>query len=91
MNLRGIFLLSLLLGPMSAPAVHAAETLFSLYQKALEYDARYRSVLANTEAEREELNKARSLFFPKAQLSMNVGEGSTEPRGAGPGLATICA
>lgn len=74
MRFCGIFLL-FLLGPMSA---HAAETLFSLYQKALEYDARYRSVLANTEAEREELNKARSLFFPKAQLSMNVGEGSTE-------------
>jgi TolC family type I secretion outer membrane protein len=78
MKFRGIFLLTLLLGTAFVPSAQAAETLFSLYQRALEYDARYRSVLANTEAEREELNKARSLFFPKAQLTLNVGDGSTE-------------
>jgi len=60
------------------PSAHAADNLLSLYQKALEYDARYRSAVALTEAEREEINKARSLFFPKVQLAMSVGEGSTD-------------
>src|SRR5690606_26529722 len=60
------------------PSAHAAETLLSLYRQALEYDARYRSAVAITEAEREEINKARSLFLPKVQLSMSVGEGSTD-------------
>lgn len=56
----------------------AAENLLSLYQKALQYDAQYRGAVANTEAEREEINKARSLFLPKVQLSANVGKGVTD-------------
>lgn len=61
-----------------APAHAAAENLVSLYQKALQYDAQYRGVIASTEADREEINKARSLFLPKLQLSANVGKGSTD-------------
>ena len=60
------------------PATQAAENLLSLYQKALQYDAQYRGAAANTEAEREEINKARSLFLPKVQLSANVGKGVTD-------------
>jgi len=56
----------------------AAENLLSLYQKALQYDAQYRGAVANTEAEREEINKAKSLFLPKVQLSANVGKGVTD-------------
>ena len=56
----------------------AAESLLSLYQKALQYDAQYRGAVANTEAEREDINKARSLFLPKVQLSANVGKGVTD-------------
>jgi TolC family type I secretion outer membrane protein len=64
---------------LSPPSpVSASENLVSLYQKAVQYDAQYRSAYANTEAEREEINKARAAFFPKVQLSANIGKGSTD-------------
>ena len=62
----------------SGSQAQAAESLLSLYQKALQYDAQYRGAVANTEAEREDINKARSLFLPKVQLSANVGKGVTD-------------
>ena len=63
---------------VSGSQAQAAESLLSLYQKALQYDAQYRGAVANTEAEREDINKARSLFLPKVQLSANVGKGVTD-------------
>lgn len=56
----------------------AADDLLRLYQKAVQYDANYRIALANTEADREEINKAKALFYPKAQLSASRGRGDTE-------------
>lgn len=67
-----------LLALLPCYALAAPETLVSLYQKALQYDAQYRGAVANTEAEREEINKAKSLFLPKVQLSGNVGQGNTD-------------
>ncbi|PPC88759.1 MAG: type I secretion protein TolC [Methylotenera sp.] len=68
-------LLALLL--ISAPA-QANETLLTLYQAALQYDAQYRSSAANLQADQEEVNKARALFYPKVQLSGSVGRGNTD-------------
>lgn len=67
-----------LLSCLNSPSSHATDNLVSLYHKALQYDAQYRVAAALTEAEREEINKARSLFLPKVQLSANVGKGVTE-------------
>ncbi len=63
---------------ISMPAHATTENLVSLYQKALQYDAQYRGAVASTEAQREDLNKAKSLFLPKVQLSGSVGKGSTD-------------
>ncbi len=60
------------------PEAQAAENLLSLYQKALQYDAQYKAATANTEAEREEINKVRSLFLPRLQFGANVGHGATD-------------
>jgi len=59
-------------------ALQADEDLNSLYQLALTNNADYRAALANTEAEREELSKARALFYPKVQLGMTKGRGNTD-------------
>ncbi len=63
---------------LTAPPAVAAEDLLSLYRKALQYDAQYRAAIANTDAEREEINKTRALFMPKVQVSANVGRGTTD-------------
>ncbi|MEI2637137.1 MAG: TolC family outer membrane protein [Methylotenera sp.] len=55
----------------------AADDLISLYQQAVNYDAKYRAALANTDADREEINKAKALFYPKAQLGASRGRGET--------------
>ena len=60
------------------PQAQAADDLLSLYRKALQYDAQYRAAVANTAAEREEINKTRALFMPKLQASANVGHGTTD-------------
>lgn len=60
------------------PHAEAAENLLSLYQKALQYDAQYKAATANTEAEREEINKVRALFLPRLQFGANVGRGVTD-------------
>lgn len=57
---------------------HAADSLLSLYQAALNYDAQYKGTVADTQADREEINKARALFFPKAQLGGSYGRGDTD-------------
>jgi TolC family type I secretion outer membrane protein len=75
-NTLNVLMTAALLMPTCAMA--AIENLASLYQKALEYDAQYRDAVANTEADREEINKARSLFMPKVQLTANVGQGVTD-------------
>jgi len=76
---RNISLLgAILLGGLYGNCAQAADNLLSLYQKALQYDAQYRVAAALTEAEREEINKARALFMPKVQLSANVGKGVTD-------------
>jgi len=62
---------------VSTPLI-AADSLLSLYQAALNYDAQYKGTVANTQADREEINKARSLFYPKAQLAGSVGRGITD-------------
>lgn len=72
-----LWVLSLALFACSGIA-SAAEDLVSLYQKAAQYDADYLAAIANTEADREEINKARAQFFPKAQLSVSRGRGITD-------------
>lgn len=56
----------------------ATESLLSLYQKAVQYDAQYRAAEATTEAEREEINKSRALFLPRVQLGASRGHGVTD-------------
>lgn len=56
----------------------AADDLLGLYQKAAQYDANFRVALANTQADREEINKAKALFYPKVQLTAARGRGETE-------------
>jgi protease secretion system outer membrane protein len=63
---------------VSASLANAADDLMSLYQKAAQYDADYLAAVANTEADREEINKARAQFFPKAQLAASRGRGITD-------------
>ncbi len=58
--------------------LRAADSLLSLYQAALNYDAQYKAAIANTKADREEIEKARALFYPKAQLSGSIGHGNTD-------------
>jgi protease secretion system outer membrane protein len=76
-SIRGIACLSLA-ALFAIPQAQAAEDLLSLYRKALQYDAQYRAAVANTAAEREEINKTRALFMPKLQASANVGHGTTD-------------
>ncbi len=71
------FYLSIALGA-NIHAASAADDLIGLYQQAAQYDADYRTAAANTEADREEINKAKALFYPKAQLSASRGRGETE-------------
>lgn len=68
-------LLTLLLASTSSKA---AESLLSLYQAAVNYDAQYKSTVADTQADREEIEKARALFYPKAQLLGSIGRGNTD-------------
>jgi TolC family type I secretion outer membrane protein len=56
----------------------ATDNLIGLYQKAALYDAEYLAALASTKADREEINKARAQFFPKAQLVASRGQGITD-------------
>lgn len=56
----------------------AGEDLNSLYQKAVEHNADYRAAMVNTEADREELNKAKALFYPKVQMALSRGRGVTD-------------
>ncbi len=56
----------------------AEDDLNSLYQKAVEHNAEYRAALVNTEADREELNKAKALFYPKVQMALSRGRGITD-------------
>jgi TolC family type I secretion outer membrane protein len=58
--------------------IQAQEDLNGLYQLAVTNNADYRAALANTEAEREELAKARALFYPKVQLGLTKGHGNTD-------------
>lgn len=76
--LRHLFTGMLALIALLCQSVQAAENLLSLYQKALQYDAQYKAATANTEAEREEINKVRALFLPRVQLGANVGRGVTD-------------
>lgn len=62
---------------MSYPA-WAEDDLMSLYQKAEQHYADYRAALVNTEADREELNKAKALFYPKVQMALSRGRGITD-------------
>ena len=57
---------------------HATDSLLSLYQAALNFDAQYKGTVADTQADREEINKARALFLPKAQLGGSYGRGNTD-------------
>ncbi len=72
----GMLILGGIMG--TTPQAQAAENLLSLYQKALQYDAQYKAATANTEAEKEEINKARALFLPRVQFGANVGHGATD-------------
>lgn len=62
----------------STPSASAAGDLLSLYEKAATYDAEYLAAIASTEADREEISKARAQFYPKAQFSAARGRGNTE-------------
>lgn len=57
---------------------YASNNLVELYQKAIAYDANYQSALANAQSDREEINKAKALYFPKAQLGLSRGKGVTD-------------
>ena len=59
-------------------AAQAQDDLNGLYQLAINHNADYRAALANTEADREELNKAKALFYPKVQLGLMRGRGATD-------------
>jgi TolC family type I secretion outer membrane protein len=59
-------------------ATQAQDDLNGLYQLAVTYNADFRAALANTEAEREELTKAKALFYPKVQLGLMRGRGNTD-------------
>lgn len=75
----GLQLWLLATGLWSGMAVlQAQEDLNGLYQLAVTNNADYRAALANTEAEREELTKARALFYPKVQLGLTKGRGNTD-------------
>lgn len=64
---------------LGGPALcQAQEDLNGLYQLAITHNADYRAALASTEAEREELAKARALFYPKVQLGLTKGRGNTD-------------
>ncbi|WP_019881515.1 MULTISPECIES: TolC family outer membrane protein [unclassified Methylophilus] len=63
---------------IQAQQIQAQEDLNGLYQLAVTNNADYRAALANTEAEREELTKARALFYPKVQLGLSKGRGNTD-------------
>lgn len=65
-----------LLCVVSSP--QAAENLLSLYEKAVQYDAQYKTAEANMAAEREEINKSRALFMPRVQFGASVGRGNTD-------------
>lgn len=58
--------------------VQAQDDLNGLYQLAVTHNADYRAALANTEAEREELTKAKALFYPKVNLGLMRGRGVTD-------------
>ena len=47
---------------MVSAQVFAADSLLSLYQAALNFDAQYKGIVADTQADREEINKARAMF-----------------------------
>jgi TolC family type I secretion outer membrane protein len=57
---------------------HSQDDLNGLYQLAAMHNADFRAALANTEAEREELTKAKALFYPKVQLGLMRGRGNTD-------------
>lgn len=79
LRLFRILRLVCLLAGLSLPGVVIAEAdLNSLYQLAATHNADYRAALANTEAEREELTKARAMFYPKVQLGLLKGRGNTD-------------
>lgn len=79
MRVRHMMFRTLLAGMLLPCAGMAgADDLISLYRHAVEYDADYRATAANTEADREEINKARAQFFPKAQFSASRGRGETD-------------
>jgi TolC family type I secretion outer membrane protein len=74
--LSGLGLLVCLL--LSVSAAQAQDDLNALYQLAVSHNADFRAALANTEAEREELTKAKALFYPKVQLGLMRGRGNTD-------------
>lgn len=77
MHTLQLFLMAFTLTSFSS-FTRAADDLIGLYQKAAQYDAEYLAALASTEADREEINKARAQFFPKAQLVASRGQGITD-------------
>ncbi|WP_137718172.1 TolC family outer membrane protein [Methylobacillus flagellatus] len=77
--LRGAVLHSLSLTLVMSPGYGiAAESLPSLYEKAVQYDAQYRAAAAETAADREEINKAAAPFRPRVQFTSNYGRGLTD-------------
>jgi protease secretion system outer membrane protein len=73
--IKALFSLSLWLCVVPA---QAQDDLNGLYQLAVNHNADFRAALANTEAEREELTKAKALFYPKVQLGLMRGRGNTD-------------
>jgi TolC family type I secretion outer membrane protein len=73
--LKAVFGFSLWLCVLPA---QAQDDLNGLYQLAAMHNADFRAALANTEAEREELTKAKALFYPKVQLGLMRGRGNTD-------------
>jgi hypothetical protein len=78
MRLRPFFKVCLAAVMVGCVSAHAIEDLNGLYQLAVNHNADYRAALANTEAEREELTKAKALFYPKVQLGLMRGHGETD-------------
>jgi len=76
---KGLLLLLIIVGILfkSAP-VYAALSLSEACQRAFDYDAKYRSVVADNAIYQEEVAKARSSFRPSLQFSAARGRSSTE-------------
>lgn len=78
MKKRLLLLLGAVGALLASDPVYAALSLSEACHRAFDYDAKYRSVVADNAIYREEVDKARSSFRPSFELSAARGRSSTE-------------